>query len=147
MDIGQLNDGDTINLAITPLINIRANVCLEGNIESVKFLLNGSFYVMENIPFYTVAGDNNGNYNAWNVQPGVYTINATPYSGNNGTGIIGTYNEITIVIIDGTPPCGGNDRKVVDFTLVDASTDMDIGQLNDGDTIDLAITPLINIRA
>lgn len=99
-DIGTLNDGDVINLAVTPSINVRANVCDEGVIESIRFLLNGSNYKMENIPFYTIAGDNNGNYLAWNIQPGVYTITAVPFSGNNGTGTAGIDHSVTITIIN-----------------------------------------------
>ncbi len=147
-DIGLLNDGDTIDLSVTPSISVRADVCATANIESVKFLLNGSFHIMENILFYTIAGDNGGNYNQWNVQPGVYTIRAIPYSGNNGTDIIGIYHEITIVIIDGTiSPCGGDYRQVTGFTLVDAAADQDLGPLLDGDTIDLSVSPSITVRA
>jgi len=147
LDLGILHDGDTINLAVSPAINIRADVCATSNIESVKFLLNGSFYVFENIPFYTIAGDNNGNYNPWNITPGVYTIRAIPFSGNNGAGIIGRTHEITITIINSVSPCSGNARKVLDFSLVDAATETDIAPLLDGDTINLAVTPLINVRA
>jgi hypothetical protein len=98
-DIGPLNNGDVINLAFTGPISVRANVCSEANIESVKFQLNGNDYKKENIPFYTIAGDNNGNYNPWNIQPGVYTITAIPYSGDNATGTVGTSLSVTITII------------------------------------------------
>lgn len=147
-DIGILNDGDTIDLSITGPISVRADVCATSDIESVEFTLNGAFYKMENIPFYSIAGDNNGNYLPWNIQPGTYTIKATPHSGDNGSGIEGVSHEVTIVIIDGVPaPCNGNARQVVDFTLVNAATDLDIGTLSDGDTIDLSVTPSINVRA
>jgi hypothetical protein len=147
-DLGLLNDGDTIDLDVTGPISVRADVCATSDIESVEFLLNGTFYKMENIPFYTIAGDNNGNYLPWNIQPGTYTLRATPHSGDNGSETEGIYHEITIVIIDGVPaPCNGNARQVVDFTLVNAATDQDIGTLADGDTIDLSVTPSINVRA
>ncbi|GIV32500.1 MAG: hypothetical protein KatS3mg031_0035 [Chitinophagales bacterium] len=147
VDFGPLQDGDTINLSVTGPINIRANVCHGDNIESVAFLVNGSFHRMENLPFYTIAGDNGGNYLPWNVSPGIYTIKAIPYSGNNGTGTMGTPNEITIVIIDGEELCADSDRKITSFTLVNADTDMDIGSLYDGAVIDLSTTGHINVRA
>jgi len=147
LDIGPLVDGAVIDLAVTPQINIRANVCQENNIESVKFFLNGNAYHTENLLFYTIAGDNNGNYLPWNIQPGVYTIRATPYTGNGGTGTAGIYHEITITIINSTLPCQPNDIRVTSFTLVNAATDLDIGPLLNGAVIDLAVTPQINIRA
>ncbi|HXH19489.1 MAG TPA: hypothetical protein VNJ07_10440, partial [Chitinophagales bacterium] len=102
-DIGPLNDGDVINLSVTGPISVRANVCHELNIESVKFQLNGVDYKKENIPFYTIAGDNNGNYNPWNIGPGVYTITAIPYSADNATGLAGIPLSITITIIGSAP--------------------------------------------
>jgi len=145
-DLGLLTDGAVIDLSITGPINVRADVCENFTTESVRFLVNGTFYVMENIPFYTIGGDNNGNYSAWNVTPGVYTIRATPYAGNNGTGGAGTYLEITITIIDGAP-CGANDRRVTGFTLVSAATETDLGSLLDGAVIDLSVTGPISVRA
>ncbi|HXH19668.1 MAG TPA: hypothetical protein VNJ07_11365, partial [Chitinophagales bacterium] len=100
VDIGPLNNGDVIDLALTGPISVRANVCNDANVESVRFFVNGSFFKVENIPFYTIAGDNSGNYNPWNVQPGVYTIMATPYSGDNGSGTAGISHAITITIIN-----------------------------------------------
>jgi len=142
-DLGTLVDGAVIDLSITGPINIRANVCLEQNIESLLFQLNGNDYKTENIPFYTIAGDNNGNYLPWNIQPGVYTIRAIPYSGNGAGGIPGIFHEITITIVG----CGAGERKVTSFTLIDATTDTDIGELVNGAVIDLSITGPINVRA
>lgn len=97
LDIRDLTDGDVIDICTHP-VSIRANVCNENNIESVRFLLNGSHYKMENINFYTIAGNNGNNYSPWNVSPGSYTITATPYSGNNGTGAAGESLSITVTV-------------------------------------------------
>lgn len=102
LDIGPLNDGDIINLALTGPISVRANVCNDANVESVKFLVNGSLFKIENLVFYSIAGDNSGNYAAWNVAPGTYTINATPYSGDAGSGTAGLSHEVTVTVV-GTP--------------------------------------------
>ena len=99
-DIGPLFDGTTIDLSLTGPISIRANVCNDATVESVKFFSNGTLIKIENIIFYTIAGDNNGNYSPWNVQPGVYTLTATPYSADNGTGTVGTSHTITITIVN-----------------------------------------------
>jgi len=101
-DVRQLNNGDVIDICAYP-VSVRANVCNEANIESVKFLVNGNFFKMENIPFYTLAGDNNGNYNPWNVTAGTYTITAIPYSGNNGSGTAGTTLSITVTVACSSP--------------------------------------------
>jgi len=106
VEIGPLSDGDTIDLELTGPISIRANVCNDSNVESVKFFVNGSLFKIENIIFYSIAGDNNGNYAAWNVQPGVYTITANPFSGDNGSGTAGTGLTITITIISGSQKTG-----------------------------------------
>jgi len=146
-DIGVLHNGDIIDLSVTPNISVRADVCPGSDIESVKFLLNGSLFRTENILPYMIAGDNNGNYTRWNVQPGVYTIRAIPYSGNNATGIAGIYKEITITVIDGPVFCLEDIMEVSSFTLINSATDAVIGPLVDGAVIDLSVTGPINVRA
>src|SRR6185295_16959967 len=91
-------------------MSVRVNGCHEVNIESVKFQLNGNDYKKENLPFYTIAGDNNGNYTPWNVQPGVYTIRAIPYSNDNATGTAGTDLSVTITIIGSAPKMDGGEQ-------------------------------------
>ncbi len=104
LDIGPLLDGDTIDLAVTGPISVRADVCDETIIGSVRFILNGVSYRIENIFFYTIAGDNNGNYTAWNVQPGVYTITAVPHASAGGYGATGISLTVTITIINSIAP-------------------------------------------
>jgi len=106
VDIRTLNASDTIKRSCTPNINIRANLCVSP-VGSVKFKLNNnSNYKTENIAPYAIAGDSPpGNYNNWNVAPGLYTITATPYSGANGTGTAGTPKTITVLIQGPNVPC------------------------------------------
>lgn len=68
-------------------INIRYNATQ--NPGSVKFLLNGAPYSAENTAPYALAGDQNGNYNAWSsVAEGSYTLEAREYSNSGGTGTL-----------------------------------------------------------
>lgn len=101
-DIGNLENSDVINLSSTPNVNVRANLCSAAGTGSVRFKLNGSTFRTENSAPFTLAGDNNGNYNKWNVQPGSYALEATPYSGANGGGTVGTGKTITITVSNGS---------------------------------------------
>ncbi|MCR6641152.1 MAG: T9SS type A sorting domain-containing protein [Sporocytophaga sp.] len=86
-DRGILRENDTIVKYQQETINIRYNPI--NNPGSVKFTLNGSFVRNENDPPFALAGDENGNYNAWlPSNQGYYTLLAQEYSGNNGTGTL-----------------------------------------------------------
>jgi len=119
-DMGTINDGDIIDICQTP-VNIRANVCDEANIESVRFLLNGNNYRMENLPFYTIAGDNNGNYLPWNIAPGVYTIRAIPFAGNNGTGAAGIDHSVTVTIVCSSPRLSNPNQQTMNEDMIEKS--------------------------
>lgn len=106
-DIRQLNAIDTINLAVTPAVSIRANPC-QLPIGSVKFLLNGATLRVENSAPFSIAGDASGNYNTWNVSPGLYTLTATPYSGSGGSGTAGSSKTITLRVINQQNLCSGD---------------------------------------
>ena len=96
--IGSLSDGDEISSSQT--ISIRADA--GSGTASVKFYVNGSYFSTENQAPYALAGDTNGDYNAWNPGTGTYTIKAEPYSGSNGSGSLGTTKSIQISIVDQT---------------------------------------------
>src|SRR5690606_1163020 len=134
-EIGTLNDGDVIDLDNHPQNNFSI-LAHTGTVEvgSVVFDLNGEgAYHIENIAPYSLNGDyDNGTKNYPVEFPiGINTVTATPYSGSNGSGDTGIPLTVTFEVIRSTPP------EVVSFTLVDANTHVEIGTLNEGDTIDL----------
>jgi trimeric autotransporter adhesin len=95
----------------------------------------------ENLPFYTLAGDLDGNYREWTPAAGDYVLKATPYTAARGEGIAGTPLSISFSVI--------NSATVASFTLVDARRGEDIREIKDGDVINLKSLPgkQLNIRA
>lgn len=109
-EIGPLTDGMTINKAVTGSFSIRANTCNGQNVGSVKFIVNGSSVRTESSAPYSINGDNNGNYTAWNPATGTKTLTAVPYTGRGGTGAAGVSETVTFSVINetaGTPDCNG----------------------------------------
>lgn len=142
--IQELKDGDTLNLAALPSLNlnIRANTN-PAAVRSVVFSLNGAEIRdhTENIVPYALFADNNkGDYYSWTPTNGNYTLTATPYSAAKGKGEKGTSLSIHFTVT-GT--------AISSLILVNAETDKDIKTLQNGDVIDLAALPTtkLNIRA
>ncbi|MEM7801430.1 MAG: hypothetical protein AAF633_19705, partial [Chloroflexota bacterium] len=100
--IGQINDGDLLNLATLPsrFLNIEANVSGSG-IESVRFELNDNiFFHVENVAPYTLVGDLLPDYYAWRPEVGSYRLQAIPYTQPNGMGGAGTGLTLEFEVID-----------------------------------------------
>jgi hypothetical protein len=85
----QLNEGDQINIQdpMFKAINIVANT--SGQVGSVNFWLNNKSYRTENGVPYTLAGDQNGKFNAWSPGVGDYKLTAIPHSESNAKGTVG----------------------------------------------------------
>ena len=85
----------------TTNINIRA-VTNPGVVGSVRFLLDGYGFSLENVAPYAMAGDlNNGtDYKPFvpSLSVGQHTIRAIPYSGGSASGTQGVYAEVTFTI-------------------------------------------------
>jgi ELWxxDGT repeat protein len=111
---------------------------------SVIFRLDGKIIRSENTAPYAVAGDNNGNFNSWDITPGGHMLTATAYSGTSGTGSIVQESSVAFNLI-----APSEIPAQITFTLVNAQSDADIFELSDGQTIDLAFagTNKLNIRA
>ncbi len=98
--IGRLEEGDEINVA-DPLyksMTIVANT--SGQVGSVKFDLNNQFYRTENVPPYTITGDQNGYFNPWVPQPGNYTLTGTPYAASYASGSAGSSGTIHFKVVN-----------------------------------------------
>ncbi|MEM6529295.1 MAG: DUF5060 domain-containing protein, partial [Chloroflexota bacterium] len=100
--IGQIVDGESINLAT--LTNTAVNVVAEfdSGIGSAVFQLSGQeqHFQNENVAPYALFGDNSGNYEAWYPQPGDYTLTVTGYTGTNGGGSVYQQGTINISFIE-----------------------------------------------
>jgi hypothetical protein len=146
--IKSLPSGSTINYMVTGTnqINIRA----EGNnsVGSVKFVLNGKVYTDNGNTFApcTYPGDalkSGGgiDYLPTTLAEGEYKLEATPYSGPNGTGIKGVTKMIIFKIT--------NKSEISGLTLINAATDTDIKPLLKGADINFTSlgTNQLSIRA
>ncbi|MEM8901033.1 MAG: hypothetical protein AAGC85_23180, partial [Bacteroidota bacterium] len=108
--IGDVPNGGTINMyERNHSINIVAIVdnCPE-TVGSVRFFLNGPTTLnrAESTAPYVLAGDNAGDYEAWNYQLGSYTLIATPYSEKGTEGIEGTPISVSFdIVIEDSAPC------------------------------------------
>jgi uncharacterized protein YjdB len=97
-----LTDGSLVSLSqIENLgLNIRVNTS-PSTIGSVFISLSGPVNASrtENGSPYALFGDSNGNYNGRSLALGNYTLTATPYSGPNRTGTVGTTISIQFSVV------------------------------------------------
>ncbi len=129
---------------LPPKFNIRAETNPK-KVGSVVFNLNGRRIRTENEAPYALSGDRNGNYHSLTLEPGQYTLTATPYSQPNRKGIEGKPLTIHFEVKEKYIPRSG---LVDNFILVDATTNQDIRQINNNDILYLDQLPAnINIRA
>ena len=145
-DIMEINDGEVIDISSLPTenLNIRANATPDAG--SVFLQLSGTQNKsqMENIAPFALFGDINGNYARGTFNPGEYTLSATPYSARNKGGTEGRTLSVMFEFSEDSDILSVNS-----FVLVDADTNQDIMEINDGEVIDISSLPTenLNIRA
>ena len=93
-----LNEGDVLYLDDLKATGQTIVANTTGQIGSVKFFLNNSFFNLENVLQYTLTGDNGIYFNPWIPQAGAYTLTATPYSESNGGGLAGQSLTIHFIV-------------------------------------------------
>ncbi|NNE78055.1 MAG: BspA family leucine-rich repeat surface protein, partial [Pricia sp.] len=126
-------------------LDIRANT--SDDVESVRLELTGEQNTArtESLEPYALFQDLPiGDYKGNNFALGSYTVTATPYSGDNLTGEMGTPVSIDFRILDSNPIL-----EVTGFTLIDPVTDTPLFDLTDDMVISLADIPstFLAIRA
>lgn len=99
--IGSLSNGAVINLAAIGTSNLNIVATTSGPIGSIRFGLDGTAnFQTENVPAYALFGNNGDNYNAGTFSLGAHTVTATPYSGRNASGDVGTSLSINFTVIN-----------------------------------------------
>lgn len=142
-DIQALRDGDVLDLTSLPhaRLNIRAGTN-PAKVGSVAFELSGALtqkQVENGVP-YALFKNLKGDYFGGNLQPGDYTLTATPYSKADGKGEKGTPLTVHFKVV--------YPASVTMFTLVDAATGKDIQELKEGGVLKVATLPSkLSIRA
>jgi hypothetical protein len=124
-----LNEGDILFLDDLKIngLTIVANTTDEAG--SVKFDLNGKFFMMQNALPYTLTGDNYGTFfKPWIPHPGSYTLTATPYSESDAGGCAGQPLTIHFMVKPKSP------SAVVSYDIVDTSGKL-VHRLNEGDVL------------
>ena len=99
-----LTNGTVINKATLPSFSVQA--LTSGTIGSVIFELNGAKEQTENLPVYSVSGNNGSDYADWPLSAGSYTLKATPFSGSNGSGTQGTAITVNFSVVINSLPSG-----------------------------------------
>lgn len=102
----QINIGNQ-NGGWGPAITFKANTT-PAAVGSVKFAIDNGTPFYDNTAPYSAFGDTGGTYSTWpSPTLGAHTLVATPYSGSNGSGVVGTPSSTAFVITNGddlTPP-------------------------------------------
>jgi N-acetylneuraminic acid mutarotase len=97
-DINLLATGSTIDLRkLGSQLSVRAET--SGAVGSVKFVLDGRTFRVENGAPYAIKGDVNGDYLPWTPSIGNHTLTATPYTGDNATGTAGKGLTINFSVV------------------------------------------------
>ena len=138
--ITELEDGDTIDLGMLPSanVNIWANTDPTVVGRVVLSLSGATSNTRTETAFpYALWGNSKYDYHAGSLNAGEHTLTATPYLDE----MAGASLTINFTVVEGSAITG--------FTLVNANTNKDIMDLNNGDTISLNALPTrsINIRA
>ena len=146
-DLGELMQGDVLNLDTMPLFSVQAET-YPAKIGSVHFYLDGSRVSTENMPPYDLIEDG-----PWLVEPGSHTLVALPYEFSGGGGRLGGTMTVDFTVVGTTQTLAPTptpvlaDIKVTDLELWDAELMTPLYTLSDGFVINLHELPPIDIFA
>ncbi len=121
--VGTLSNNATIDFSQlgTDKLSVIANT--SGAVESVKFVLNGQDFKVENLLPYAIQGDDNGVYGVWQPAEGTYTLEAQPYAQDDALGDLGQVLSISFKVVKGTTTvqCSSNSSTRQNVSFVNNS--------------------------
>ncbi|MDX2303544.1 MAG: HYR domain-containing protein [Microscillaceae bacterium] len=104
--IRNLAEGDVINLFGSSSLTVQA-LTSPSAVGSVRFVLNRSGSTVktqiENLAPYALNGDANGNFNAFVLSTGSYSLTVTPYTAAGAGGTAGTAKIINFTVVNQAP--------------------------------------------
>lgn len=138
---GYLND--RIYMSELPTTHLSLWVDTAGDPGSVHFEIEGPIIYsrVENVPPFTLFGDENGEVYGRDFVPGLYTIRATPFDKSNAQGVPGKALTVEMELVRDP------DLAVLGFNYVDGYTGQLGRKLADGDKLMYDYNQEHNIRA
>ncbi|RAK00123.1 putative secreted protein (Por secretion system target) [Larkinella arboricola] len=137
----QLTDGTELNLTtlLTRQLNIQA-ITSPTAVDSVVFVLAGrqNLTQTEREAPYSLFKDTNGIYRSWTPSVGSYQLTATPYTSLSGVATAGAPLSLTFTVVE-LP-------RVLGFKWVNCETGEILGELHEGDVVDLTSLPTRNLN-
>jgi hypothetical protein len=146
-----LTEGVEVNVAELPTsnLNVRADVGA-GTAGSVRFAFDAdNRFNTEIVKPYALFGDVGTQYNAGDLSFGPHTLSAYTTTETGGRGTAGPRSTVNFTVVDRPGSTVPPPPSVTGFTLMNADTDLPIGTLQNGDTLNLAALPTrnLNVRA
>ncbi|QOV88005.1 PKD domain-containing protein [Humisphaera borealis] len=137
--ISAMTDGMTIDTGVVgTALSITAQPA--GKAGSVVFKLDGKTVSTETYAPYSIAGDANGNLNAWTPTTGKHTLQVQQFAAANGKGTLQGQRTVAFTVVSsqgsGIPSSGSGGNIKLD--LINARTDKAVFELTGSTTIDIA---------
>ncbi len=108
-DIGIIAEGSIFSISEIGTANLNIRAETGSDTESVVFgYQTDSNFHTENLPVYAIGGNNGNNYLPWVPDLGANTVTATAYTGNNGSGTMGTPFTLNFEIVQAIPDTDGD---------------------------------------
>lgn len=124
-----IKDGDIITLDdMSMALNFAATTELDG-IGSMKISLNGGPAIIENVAPYAAFGNVGADFNGQQLPAGNHSLTFEVYDGPSGNGALLGAETINFEIVE--------KPSLLDFYIADASSDVTLADLDDGDTFTL----------
>jgi hypothetical protein len=104
--IAPLTTGQVVDLAVIGTNRINVVAATDGDVASVRFANSGdSAPTVDSSGAFCAAGDTgSGDYGAWAVASGAYTLTAVPFQASDATGQAGAAMGVVFYVVDSTPP-------------------------------------------